>query len=257
MNLRCSIAAALLLASPALGQITVNVTVGPSPAPPGCDVSFTLSHDGPGFVSAMGCPIRIFDQEMNLVADPNCGSPASVAIGPWGWITYTWDQRDLAGQQVPAGRYIVEFSYDFQAPTFHSFAVGPVEANLVLEGTPATKDPIGGGDRNFYLCAPQDGGEIYWLLASLTDDVGIATCGGTFPLDQDPLLQASLQPNSLFLGSLGFLGADGTSRNPRIPLPDDPSLIGIEFATAFMVLDFDEPCFVRRVSESYTMTVVE
>lgn len=251
--------ALLLIAAPAAAQLQVHVTVGPDPAPLTAPVSVTVSNDMFGFISVTGCPLSIFDADMNHVADVDSGCGGVVDIGPYGWRTFQWNQRDESGQQVPAGDYYARVEHDFQSPTFHPFSIDAgVLRNLVLEGTPATKDPLNNEHRHFYLSAPQDGGFFYWLMASLTAGTGLPTCGGTFPLDDDLLLQLSAPPNKALLQNFGMLSPAGSTKAPRIPIPDDPDLIGLELFAAFLVVDFAaDPCIVRGSSLPYRMVVIE
>ena len=246
---------ALALAAPASAQF-IHGTVGPDPAPLGCDVSITVSNDKPGSWSSVPCPYRVFDAAMNLVYDPPCPDNP-VLIGQYGWITATWPQIDQSGQQVPPGDYVIEVTYDGGVPTtLHPITLGGTDANLVFEGTATIGQTFTGEARHFYLCAPLDGGHTYFLLAALSATTGIPSCGGTLPLDFDPLLKLTLGPGTIFTNALGTLNAGGVSKAPRFPIPTDPTLVGLHLETAFVVLDLAAPCFVRRVSEPYGLTII-
>lgn len=254
--------AALALASAPAAQGFVTGTVGPNPAPIGCDVQITFSNDSPFFGSTMADAFEVFDANMQPVFTP-AGFPISIDMGPWGWFTAKWDQRDDSGQQVPPGTYIVRTDFDAGPSTFHTIQIGGTEAGLVTRGSPSIFETLGGQSREFFLCSPQDGGRPYLLLASFTADVGIPTCGGTFPLDPDPLLTLSLEPNAVFQGSLGMLQPDGTTdptgkenTAPFFDLPEDPILVGQSLVAAFVVLDFRQPCIVRRISSTHPMTII-
>lgn len=93
-------------------------------------------------------------------------------------------------------------------------------------------------------------------MASFTASVGFDTCGGTIPLDVDALLLASLSAGSLFPGGIGTLNGDGQSTAPLFDVPENPALVGIDLATAFLVVDFGGACPVQRVSGAHSMTVV-
>ena len=125
------------------------------------------------------------------------------------------------------------------------------------EGTPTIGQTFTGEARHFYLCAPTDGGHTYFLLASLTATTGIPSCGGTLPLDLDPLLNLTLGAGTIFQNPLGTLNTSGTTKAPTLPIPPDPTLVGFHLESAFVVLDFTQPCFLRRISESYPMTIID
>lgn len=252
--LPAALAAACLLAPPASAQ-NVNATVGPDPAPVGCPISITVSNDAPFLGSTTSCPYRVLDGELNEVYVPSC-SDNPILMGPYGWLTATWEQTNQEGQQVPAGFYWVEVHYDIGEPTLHPLQIGGTNAGLVFEGTATIGQNLSGQARNFSLCAPLDGGFPYLLVASVTATTGAPTCAGPFPLDPDLLLGLTLTPNTLFLNSLGFLGPNGVSKAPTFPLNDDPTLVGISIHAAYVVLDLEQPCIVRRISEPYQLTII-
>lgn len=248
---------AVLLASPVAAQ-EVNTTVGPSPAPTGCPVSITKSFDYPGAGSSSFCPFQVFDLDMNPVYDPGVGSTCDdiqALVGPWGWVTSLWDQRDQSGEFVEPGEYWIQVTYDVGPPTFHKVMVGAGEAGLVLEGTPSIYETLGGESRRFRLCSPQDPGANYFLLAALTANTGFDYCGTTVPLDPDPLFLLSLAQGSVFVNGLGTLNASGSSTAPVFDAPEDTSLVGLSLVAAFVVLDFGLPCPVVRASNPHFMTV--
>ena len=248
---------ALLVAAPAAAQIPVNITIGPDPVPVGSRLSMTFSHDGPFLVSTGGCPFEVFDDQMNLVWSPGC-TPVAISVGPYGVLTRYWNQTDNSGQPVPPGDYYVKVNYDFQGPTFHPITIDPAtEVGIVFEGTPTIGSPFGGGDRNFFLSAPNDAGFGYWLMASLSSSVGIPTCNGTIPLDFSPLFLKSLSPNKIFKNSVGFLSGTGETTAPTFPIPEDPSVVGISVFAAWAVVDFaDTVCPFLSMSEAYELTII-
>ena len=250
-----ALAAAAVLAPAAGAQGNFNATIGPNPAPIGSPISITVSNDAPFLGSSTFCPYRILDGEMNEVYDPGCPDNPGL-IGPYGWVTATWDQRDQLGEQVPAGFYWVEVSYDIGGPTVHPLVLGGTDAGLVFEGTATIGQNFSGTPRNFSLTAPLDGGYPYFLVASVTAETGVSTCAGTFPLDPDLLLGLTLTPNTLFLNSLGFLDENGNSKAPTFPLNEDPTLVGISIHAAYVVLDLEQACQARRISEPYPLTII-
>lgn len=243
-----------LVAGTASAQIVVNGTVGPNPVPVGCDVSITVSNDQPGSFSTTPCPYRVFDAGMNLVFDPAC-TPAAILMGPYGWSTSYWDQRDQAGQPVAPGTYFVEVSYDFGPPTMHQVVIGGTQAGIVLEGRATIGQTLGGQPRNFYLCAPGDAGFPYLMAGSFSAAAGTPTCAGPFPLDFDALTALGLG-GGVFGNFTGVLGPDGTSTAPTLPLPPDGNLVGLAPLVAFVVLDPKQTCIVRRISGVHAMEVL-
>ena len=249
-------ATAALFANAAAAQIPANVTLGPNPAPVGSPVSVTISNDGPAFFSVTGCPIEVFDANMEFVWAPSC-TPLTIGVGPYGWVTNSWPQVDMDGMPAPAGDYFMKVSYDFQGPTFHPFTIDPSEeAGLVLEGTASIGTPVNNQHRNFYLTSPGDGGYLYWLMGSFSANVGIPTCAGNFPLDFDLLFSKSVNPGKIFKMSFGTLSPTGATKAPLFPIPDDPDLIGIPVVTAFAVVDLAAPCVFRRISGTHTMVII-
>jgi hypothetical protein len=248
-----------LLAGAGAAQGAFHATIGPSPAPVGGPIWITVSNDKPFAGSTGTCPWVVYDANDNLVFDPGCSSQ-SVLMGPYGWLTFTWDQRDAGGHQVPAGTYRVEITFDVGPKQSYPLVIGGTDAGLVFEGAAAigtVSSPVIFKPRNFFLSSPQDGGELYWLLASTSSSSGIPTCGGVLPLDAGPLFNLSLLPNALFGGSLGTLGPSGTSSAPSFQIPNSASLLGLSIETAFAVLDLNAACPVKRVSAPYTLVFVD
>ena len=55
--------------------------------------------------------------------------------GPYGWATFTWDQRDASGQPVPPGDYRVEITFDVGPKKSYPLVIGgkPLFADEALE----------------------------------------------------------------------------------------------------------------------------
>ena len=245
----------LTIALATASSAQIGYTVGPKELPLGCNLSITVSNDVQG---ALGTAVsyQILDRFGNLVFDSGPPSGA-VTIGPWGWLTKYWDQKDQGGAQVPPGLYVASIRYDVGAtPVQRSFEIVPQGAGLVLEGTATIHETITGESRRFYLCAPQDPGASYLLLASFTNNVPFAPCGKTIPLDPDALFTLTLTPNTVFKKSLGTLNANGVSFAPVFDLPEDPALVGVSLEAAFVVLSATEPCFFRIASDAHSMTIL-
>ncbi|MHC5211818.1 MAG: hypothetical protein ACYTG2_13950 [Planctomycetota bacterium] len=244
----------LALAAPAVAQ--ANYTVGPQTVPSGARVSVTLSNDTTHKLGVSAPLYEVYDAEGGLVYVPTDPVKA-VLMASGGHITFYWDLIDQAGEPVPTGEYTLQVKYDtFVPPTAFPVEVVRTGAGLVFEGTATTQVPaIPGYPRHFYLHSPEDGGQVYMLLASLTSTIGIATCGGPLPLDLDPVFSLSLVPDTVFQNSVGTLDASGRSYAPRFDLPSNPALIGLTVHSAYVVFDPGSGCQVRRISNLHTMTI--
>lgn len=256
MRLALYLTVSLLTANLAQAQVPLSVTlqVGPDPAPIGCPLYGSVTNDTSLIMGIGGCPWRIVDQNGTEVFDADC-LIQELLIGPLGTIDYAWDQRDSQGNQVAPGQYTFEVLTPL-GPMAESFQVGGVDANLHVQGTAALgTDQIGFGGREIALAAPLDPGAPYLVLASATAGPGFPICGTTVPLVQDTLFTDVLAQN-LIPGGFGFLDAQGCSLEPKLPIPDQPELVGIELQLAFVVLDFAASCSVVRSSPSLSAPIV-
>jgi len=243
------------LAGAASAQI--STTVGPVLVPQGAELSITIANDQPFVSGASISWLRVQNAAGQFVYSDTTFELA-VTFGPHGWLTFRYDLTDDQGQPLPPGQYRAFVKADTgAATTVHRFEVVAEGAGLVFQGTPTIHPPFGGGPgRTFLLQSPADGGLLYFLLAAKTSLVGVPTCNGTFPLDADPLLFLALTPGALFSDSLGVLDAQGRSELPRFSLPEDPSLVGLTLEAAFLVLDPNAPCIVRRISNVVPLAIV-
>ena len=243
------------LAGPSNAQL--NTTVGPNPVPQGGEVRVSFSNDNPGKWGVTTQLWRVRDANGTIIKAPT-GPQASILMGPSGVYTFSWDLTDNAGQPVAPGSYTLDVKSDFGAPE-QSYPLDVVAegAGLVLQGTATTQPLFGGGPaRSFYLTSPSDAGMPYFVLAS-TDLVGtLPTCAGTFPMGLSPLLTKSLTPNYVIQSSFGFLGPDGATTAPNLPIPNSPAFVGMQFGAAAVVLDPVAPCLIRRISNAHAMTVL-
>lgn len=220
----------------------LSQTWGPPVAPAGCPVVFTLSNDGPVDALIDSCAWSVYDPSGAVVASPPCAGPVLVPVGDT--YTWTWDQNDASGQQVPAGIYLLG---------------APGGPGVPVSSAPfATIAPLGapklGTARSLQLCSTQDPSFPYLLMASGSAQVGFATCAGPFPLDVDPILAASLFDPGTFQSFFGLLDANGLSTAPTLALPAAPQLAGTQLTLAFAVLDFAAlPCPIRRISATLTL----
>jgi hypothetical protein len=233
----------------------MNSTVGPAIVPSGVPISITISNDTPGRAGTTPCPFEVFDAGMNPVYSPNC-TPGSITMGPYGWQTLYWDQRDQGGAQVPDGLYQVRVDFDTGTSNWHQVQIGGSAPGLVLEGTATIGQALGGQPRNFYLTAPADAGYSFLLLGSFTTTFGVPTCAGNFPLDADALMLRTIVPNTIFMGSLGTIGSGGTTKTPTFPVPADPALLGTNLAAAYAVFDPTQACVIRSISNAHQMTII-
>jgi len=245
-----------LLAGVACGQVAVNV--GPVVAPVGCDVVVSISNDTAStfLIGSIG-PITVRDAAGAQVFFFQAFIFVAIPVAPGATAIYfRWDQRDAQGNQVPPGSYLMEVSLN-GAMTLHPLVIGPGDAAIASLGVHRP-----GTSRNLYLCSPQDPGRIYALAASFTAGTGIPTCGGVFPLDNDPLLALSTAPgNGVFFNTVGTLNPlgvafPGTTTDPLIALPNVPALSGHSFSLAFAVIDPLQSCAIVRISLPATITIL-
>lgn len=246
-----SLAAAFVLATPCLAQVTLQV--GPDPAPLGGPVIASVTNDTTLIMSIGGCPWRVLDDQGQEVFAAEC-LIQELLVGTLGTVNYVWDQTDQLGVPVPAGTYSMEVLTAIGKMTT-PIQVGGVDANLHLKGTPAIgTDWIGFGGRQVALVSPQDPGGLYVLLASAPTGVGTPTCGGVVPLVQDALFNLSAA-GAVFANSVGLLDASGYSDAPLLPIPDDPALVGFDLQAAFVVVDTGSACPIQRVSEALVLEI--
>lgn len=246
---------ATLALTAGLAPAQVTVDVGPDPAPLGGTVYGSVTNDTELIMGIGGCPWRILDNDGLVVFTASC-LIQELLIGPIGTIDYGWDQRDQLGQPVPAGDYVFEIQTAIgtvQVP----FNVGGVEANLFVQGTAALgTDQIGFGGREIALSSPQDPGGLYQVLLSGGTGSGLAVCGQTIDLVPDALFNATLG-GAVIPSAFGILDGDGESLAPKLPVPNDPQLIGIDLHLAFAVLDPAGSCPVKRTSPVFSTTIVQ
>jgi hypothetical protein len=242
--------------APAHAQVSLSVTlqVGPDPAPQGCPVYGSVTNDTALIMGIGGCPWRIVTEGGQVVFTADC-LIQELLIGPLGTIDYAWDQRDAQGNPVPPGNYVFEVLTPVGLKA-EPFQVGGIDANLHVQGTAALgSDQIGFGGREIALASPLDPGAPYLVLASATAGPGVPVCGTTVPLVQDTLFFDALA-QGLIPGGFGFLDAAGCSLEPKLPIPDQPELVGVELQLAFVVLDFAAACPVVRSSPALVAPIV-
>lgn len=211
--------------------------------PVGCPIPHTISNDTDGVIFYTPCPPSVFDSSGQPVLILACPQIA-VELEAGGTVTFSWSQKDSNGQQVPEGIYFV----------------GGV-AYEITSTVDAVLFPLGpqrvGNTRAFQLCAPDEPDGVYVMAASGSTTTGASLpCGAQFPLDLDPLLLQSITNASTFQSFIGQLDGTGATAAPRIAVPNDPSLAGVSFSVAFLVVDPLDACPVAAVSAPRTVTIV-
>lgn len=251
MIARVALAAPLAAALASLASAQVATVVGPQVAPAGCPVAVSISNDTAADAYTKLCPFRVFDAATGAdVYAPFCAAIA-VTIAPGDTFTTSWDQRDDFGNPVPPGAYVVEVQAGVGGSLdLHPITVGGADASVAPLGVPKI-----GTTRAWQLCAPLDGAQLYLMAASGSSSVGIPTCGGTFPLDVDPILEASLSDPTVFINTFGALDAVGMTSAPSVAIPANPAFAGLSVHFAMMVLDFGAPCPFRRFSAPMVVTL--
>lgn len=244
------IAISAVLGTSLPGQVAV--TVGPSPAPLGAPIAISVANDAarPIFLPSP-CPFRVRSERGGVVFTPSC-TPGAIPVAPGSVFTVTWDQVDDSGQKAPAGTYLVDVFFPGGAST----------SSLVIDAaTHAAIAPVGpvrvGTTRSLHLAAPGCEGLAYLMAASFQAvTTGIQTCAGVVPLAADSLLELSLGPNPFFSNFAGVLGVVPSPASPAITVPNEPSLAGVKFVLAFVVIDpAAEPCAVRTISAPLLVTI--
>lgn len=211
--------------------------------PYGCPIPVTVTNDTNAPIFHTPCPPTVFDGNGVLVFTVACPQIAVELAPGESWTTF-WPLIDMFGQPVPEGVYFVNG-----------------QGYLLSSTMPAKLWPLGsprvGYTRGLMASAPAHPGGLYVVAASATSNLGTPlACGAFFPLDVDGLLLASLTTPSVFGSFIGVLDDEGCSTDPNIAVPNDPSLAGIHFVTAFAVVDPFAACPVGAVSDPLFLTVV-
>jgi hypothetical protein len=243
----------LLLVPVALAAGQVSVTVGPSPAPVGAPIAITVANDtNAGIFLPSPCPYHVRNSVGTTIFTPIC-IQIIVNIPAGQVFTAMWPQVDDGGQQVPPGTYFVDVNFPGGTSTTSIVIDAATQAGAAQLGPTRT-----GTSRHLYLVSsPADAGHAFIMGASMfPSQGGIATCGGTVPLQADAVLQLSLGPNPYFVGFSGVLGNTASTTDPVINVPNIPGLTGVTFVTAFVVLDPNAPCIIRRISAPLLIAVL-
>ncbi|MEM7205969.1 MAG: hypothetical protein AAF628_37285 [Planctomycetota bacterium] len=244
----------LLIAGAALataGPAQVASTVGPPVAPVGCPISIAISNDSPAQVGTGICPYLVEDTAGRPVYVPIC--PAILRlVEPGETFSTLWPQVDNNGRPVPPGDYAVTVTLPGGAIQQHTVTI-----DATARGGVATVGVVRlGTARRLYACSPRTPNDLYVMAASASGTApGVALCGGTLPLNLDPLLLASLQPNPVLLDFQGLLDGSGTTTDPAIALPPIAALAGVSFHVAFVAAPRGQPCPLTVFSEPLRITV--
>lgn len=248
---RLALFSSIVLLAPAAGAQVASI-VGPQIAPPDCPIITAISNDGPASVVTGVCTTAVRDAATGeIVFDPFLCPAIGQIIPPGGTYIETWNQLDNSGEPVPPGDYLVDVVLPSGAMETHPITIGGADAALAALGVPKI-----GTTRKYRLCSPQDAGFPYLLMASGSMGAGLPTCEGTpLFLTPDDVFQLSLSTPGTFQNFFGNLGATGFSSSPQIALPVNPNTVGLELVLAFVVLDLNQACPIRRVSSPLVVTI--
>ena len=258
LNLRPIVIIVVVATAATVARAQVATTVAPQIVPVGCSMMIGISNDtATSFpVATAMIPVMVFDAAGNQVAFFTSVTQEIVPLAPGGSrVLYQWAPNDAFGNALPFGNYTMDIDLYGNIET-HAFSIADIDASLGSIGVHRR-----GTTRRLYLCSPQDPGGIYFLAASFSASNGIPTCGGVFPLDNDPLFMLSrTQGNGVFLDTVGLLdpamtSVPGTTTIPAIAIPDAPFVTGIAFAMAFAVVDPTATCSVVRISVPEIITI--
>lgn len=247
------LASAFLVAFAAVAPLAssqVASIVGPQIVPSGCPVSISISNDTALTLFTGVCPYQVIDGGGAVVFTPICIAIAQI-LNPGDTFSTQWDQTDDNGNPVPPGNYVVQVQLPGGGGSQqHAITIGGADAGVAPLGVPKI-----GTSRSYQLCSPLDGSQFYLMAAAGSSNVGIPTCGGVFPLDPDPIFEASLSDPTVFINTFGSLDAAGLTKDPTVAIPANPNFVGLQVHFAMMVLDFAAPCPFRRFSAPMIVTL--
>lgn len=241
--------AVVLVVTSSFAQVTANV--GPANAPVGSTILVSIANDTLLTQFSTVCPFSVRDFLGNTVYAPFCILIVQ-PIQPLAVATYSWDQRDDFGNQVPQGNYFVDVAVPGSGIVTFPITIGTAQAGMVEVGVLRP-----GRTRQVFVTAPFQGSLTYLAAASLSPIPGITTCAGIVPLAQDAVFTLSTTPgNGIFGNMIGTLGAGGDGLGPTITVPPLPQLSGFSFVMACVTYDFALPnCGVTAVSSAAIMTI--
>jgi hypothetical protein len=228
------------------GQL--SATVGPSPAPVNGYIAVSIANDTTTtYQLPTPCEFQVRDSNNVVVYDPGC-PPIIVTLFPGAVHTVGWLTTGFA-----AGTYFVDvFLPNGTISTIPATLDPAIQAGLVERG------PLRiGTTRGIFMDSPGDGGFDYLMAASGPPvSGGIPTCAGLVPLEMDSLLLLSLGPNQYFSGFNGTVNPTGQVWTAWVTVPNDPTLIGIQFYLCAVVRDWTAPCVVRTIAAAHLVQIV-
>lgn len=241
--------AAVFVVTTGFAQVTANV--GPSNAPVGSTILVAIANDTLLTQFSTVCPFSVRDTLGNTVYAPFCILIVQ-PIQPGTVATYSWDQRDDFGNQVPQGNYIVDVAVPGSGIVSFPITIGSATAGMVEVGVLRP-----GRTRQVFVTAPFQFNFTYLAAAALSPVPGITTCAGIVPLAQDAVFTLSTTPgNGIFGQMVGTLGANGEGFGPTVTIPPIPQLSGFSFVMACVTYDFTLPnCGVTAISSAAVMTI--
>ena len=231
-------------------EAQVSGSAGPQVAPMKTTIQIAIANDtGSEITLPNPCPFYISDSAGNVIFQPQCPA-VIVRVKPGEVHRMTWGQRTSSGQRVLPGVYRIDFEV---------FNLGP-QSIRIDQNADAGLTVVGplrmGTSRQLFLSAPDEAGRWFVAAAALSANAGIATCGGIFPLDADPLLRLSLRTNNgIFNNFVHQLDASGETLLPQIAIPEVPGFGGLQMQLAFVTLDLEETCPLRVISPSLAVLV--
>lgn len=199
-----------------------------------------------------GCTFQVFDDEGRLVwAHEAC--PAILYVLQAGEVhVSSWDQTDPSGMRVSAGTHVVRVSLPEGRHEDHPVQAGGAASGLVVHGS-----AMPGTSREVRLVAPASPEAVYVAAASLSQGPGIPTCAGVVPLAPYALFDISLSAGGvgMFTDFSGVLAGSGETTAPRLNLPAEPGLSGLDLHLAFVAIYPFGGCPIASVSPAHTVTI--
>ena len=223
--------AALALCAGAHAQ-AISASFNPNPVAPGVPVTVTaVNATGADLELPSPCGWYVIHAFVPGGANvtPSVFCPQVIVPVPSGGsFSYTWDQKDGNGVQVPPGVYWFELkAWDAGFTTLHHdyfcISIQSPPAAALTNQTPAKV----GATLAMQIDAPLAPGAFYLTLASFTSNNPLPLpSGGLSCLDFDALLQLTLgAPNPLYFPNFrGFLDGSGKSSGLALNIPALPVL---------------------------------
>ena len=214
--------ASLLFSAGASAQAVAGA-FSPNPAPPGVPVTFTGTDAlGQGLNLPSPCTWYRIHQgtQSGPVVPLGGGCPAVIVpVAPNGTFSFTWDQRNAAGQFVAPGTYWFEtLAWDQGFQTLHTnwfcISIQPAGAPALTAAGPARV----GQSTPLQITAPSEAGALWIVACSLDSNAPISVFG----VDTCLSLPLFLEP---FTTPRGVLDATGNSTGLALVLPNVPQFL--------------------------------